>query len=129
MKRYVLPLFVLLPICLVAGVWLEFAFGETGMNRGLMFQRSGALVVLLGTAYGFVDAARYAKIGTSYTPDEIEKINAAMRQGNLVMMVNYKLDLLKHAQDVRGDLLKYEAYVLMLGTFIWGFGDLAYRLF
>lgn len=92
-----------------------------------MFQRSGAIVIMLSTAYGIIAAAAFAKVGDSHTAEEIEKINAAMREGNIIMMVSHKVDLLKLVQDARGNLLRYAAWVIVLGTAISGFGDLAYR--
>ncbi|WP_305825172.1 hypothetical protein [Massilia brevitalea] len=127
MKRYVIPLLILSVLGVCAGVLLEQLYGGVGPSQGLMFQRSGAIIIMLGTAYGILDAAAFAKVGDYHTPSEIEKINAAMREGNLTLMVNYKLDMLRFAQDARGNLLKYAAWVLVLGTAISGFGDLAYR--
>jgi len=84
MKRYVLPLFVLLVACIAASIWLEHVFGEACVNRRLMFQRSGALVVLLGIAYGFVDAARYAKVGEFHSPEEVERTTCTTVSGDHV---------------------------------------------
>lgn len=127
MKRYLLPLLGLTILGLGVGVLLEQLYGGVGSSQGLMFQRAGAIVIMLGTAYGLIDAAAFAKIGDSHTAEEIEKINVAMREGNITMMVSHKVDLLKLAQDARGNLLKYAAWVIVLGTAISGFGDLAYR--
>jgi hypothetical protein len=127
MKRYVLPLVVLTILGVGVGILLEQLYGGVGSGKGLMFQRSGAIIIMLGTAYGIIDAAAFAKMGDSHTAEEIEKINAAMREGNITMMISHKVALLKLAQDARGDLLKYAAWVIVLGTAISGFGNLAYR--
>lgn len=127
MRRYNIVLAVVIVTCVLAGFVLEHLFGESGANRGLMFQRSGALVVLLGTAYGLLDGAGIMRIGDLFTAEQIAEIQAAQGRQDLVAIINKKADLMFAAMTARGYLYRYSATVLALGTLIWGFGDVGYR--
>lgn len=126
LKKYNIVLSILFFVCIAIGVGLELLFGETGPNKGMMFQRSGALIVLLGSAYGLVDGATLTQMGKLYSQAEIDEMNAAAN--NLERSVFFRFELIMRIMDARSLLFKYSVYVLMLGTVVWGFGDIAYRL-
>jgi hypothetical protein len=91
---------------------------------GSIFARSGALVVVLGTLINFVD---FGKINTKeYLSEEnqnniLRNINSG--NGMAAFVIHWKSE-----QDLRDRIIVFQGYVLILGTLIWGFGDLLFCL-
>jgi hypothetical protein len=127
-KKYTIALFVLFIFCLFCGIGMELLWGEQGANKGLMFQRSGALMVILGTAYGLIDGAKTLTLGDQIPLAKLAQIQENQKNKDTIRILNDQAFLLQHAMDARGFFLKYAAIVLLLGTVVWGFGDMFYRL-
>ncbi|NQY33688.1 MAG: hypothetical protein HRT37_01710 [Alteromonadaceae bacterium] len=88
--------------------------------NGTFFARSGALIVILGTLINFFDFGTLDS--KEYLSDEeysnIQK-HIENRNGEKAFQIHWKLE-----QDFRDNLIKFQGYVFILGTLIWGFGDL-----
>ena len=127
MKRFTYFFFGILVFCLLLGTFLELVYGEQGPNAGLMFQRSGALFVIFGTAAGLIDPGRTLHVGHLVPPEEFARIQSAQAEKDAIQMLNAQAKLTMLLLEARNQVLTYVAYVLIVGTAIWGFGDLAWR--
>jgi hypothetical protein len=89
-------------------------------SDGTFFSRSGALIVILGTLINFVD---FGNLNTKeYLPDEVNsKIRTYIenKEDGKAFQLHWKFE-----QEFRDNLIKFQGYVFILGTLIWGFGDL-----
>ncbi|MFT6691468.1 MAG: hypothetical protein ACJAXH_001993 [Colwellia sp.] len=116
-KKYILLIITSLASLLMCAV-AEFYYLDN--SDGTFFSRSGALIVILGTLINFVD---FGNLNTKeYLPDEVNsKIRTYIenKEDGKAFQLHWKFE-----QEFRDNLIKFQGYVFILGTLIWGFGDL-----
>jgi len=89
---------------------------------GSVFARSGALIVILGTLINFVD------FGTIDTTEYLSVKNYNDIQTNINSgngMAAFIIHWMSE-QKLRDRIIKFQGYVLIIGTLIWGFGDILF---
>jgi len=105
---------------------------------GVYFSRSGALIVIVGIIYGLQELpSRLANID-SWARKEARKIRPTIvknirdqgadeETANDVYEKSVEVtieEISKHANKLRKQLVFIESMILIIGTLIWGFGDL-----
>ena len=108
------------------------------MIDGIYFSRSGSLIVVVGIIYGLLDLpSRLANID-SWVENEAKKnkdkileanktegISAAKSEQVFEEVVKDMTDEIKNrAKKARQRLVFIEGSILVIGTLIWGFGDI-----
>ncbi len=91
---------------------------------GSIFARSGALIVIFGTFINFID---FGKVNTKEYLSEENQNNIARNidsgNGMAAFVIHWKSE-----QDFRDRIMMFQGYVFIIGTFVWGFGDLLFCL-
>jgi len=126
-KIYIVVFLVIVTTCLLLG-----GFAEACYPNNDYFQRSGALIVILGVLFGFLDIEKIHM--SEYLPESMMKsfdfkLQEARKAGNHVKFNRVYLEILEARNTFKIKLLKFEGAILMVGTFIWGFGDLLWKLY
>ncbi|SFK29496.1 hypothetical protein [Falsiroseomonas stagni] len=101
---------------MVAGIWLSIATTDW-----MWFARSGAII----TAFGLVLASRkvlIARADLMALLQDMERVDGAERTVRLESFKRLQRDLDRQIMEKAGFAL------LILGTLVWGFGDLIGRL-
>ena len=123
MNRYVLYSLVIVITCLGLGVLLEYLIKPE--VSGSIFARMGAFIVVIGTLISLRDINR-VQIKNIFTKEQIKQIESL--QENFQDRVHSNFLILQWKDECRNKTLQYEGGILVLGTAIWGFGDLLYCL-
>ena len=121
MKRYVLIAFALTVCSVITGVVLEHLFQPNPC--GSLFARMGAAIVIIGTLISLRDFNK-VPVSEYLTQDQVDQINAY--QGRLEGILQSKLLLMEWAEEYKMRIWSYEVSIIVLGTSIWGFGDLMF---
>ena len=121
-NNYYIALIIIIVFCLSLGVT-----GETYFPGNNYFARSGALIVIMGVLLGLVNINKLPM--SFYTKKDCIKnlgdtLHDKKRTTNDVIFNRAYLESLYDQNVLRDRLLKFEAAILITGTFIWGFGDL-----
>jgi hypothetical protein len=118
-KKYTLLIIASLASLLICTV-AELYFLDN--PDGTFFARSGALIVILGTLINFVD---FGTINSKeYLSDDAYsdiQTHIQNKEGEKAFQLHWKFQ-----QNFRDNIIRFQGYVFILGTFIWGFGDLFY---
>jgi hypothetical protein len=83
-----------------------------------MFQRSGAIVVILGTIYGLFDGAKIMKVENLFDPERIASIQKAQAENNFGGLMSAQFEMIMAMMTARANLYKYSVMVLLAGTII-----------
>lgn len=109
---YLIPVFLLAAISFPIFAW--FGILSLDDNNGDWFQRSGSLVVLCAAIIEYI----LFRINISATPASGDKTASGSDRKTSAMYLRYIL------------ALKYiTAVVAIVGTIIWGYGDLIFAIF
>lgn len=121
MKRYVFIAVVLTVFSLLLGVLLETYLEPD--DPGSMFARMGALIVIIGTLISLRDFDN-VKISEFMTQEQGDQVNSL--QGRLEGVLQSKFLMLEWREQYQKKIWLYEASIIIIGTAVWGFGDLVY---
>ncbi len=123
------PFLILSGICIVS-ISLYVDWGSESFE---WFQRSGSLLVMVGAILGYRSVIRLGKRGVGGAPDggRIGKVKESyIKDGRQMVKVEYSPEQI--AYDRQLNLDKFAGYVgaiyAILGTIIWGYGDLLGRI-
>ncbi len=121
MKRYVFIAVVLTMLSLLLGVLLEIYLEPD--NSGSMLARMGAFIVITGTLISLRDFDN-VKLNEFMTPEQVDQVNSL--QGRLEGVLQSKFLILEWREQYQKKIWLYEASIIIIGTAVWGFGDLVY---
>jgi hypothetical protein len=121
MKRYVFIAVILTVLSLLLGICLEIYFEPD--NPGSMLTRMGALIVIIGTLISLRDFDK-VKLSEFMTKEQADQVNSL--QGRLEGILQSKFLMLEWREQYLKKIWLYEANIIIIGTAVWGFGDLLY---
>jgi hypothetical protein len=126
MKKYIFIFSGLVIFSMILGAVFEAMFPPE--TKGSIFARSGAAIVVLGSLFSLIDLSK-VPIAKYWTLDEIDKANKRIGENpDKLEIIRTQFELLYRSINYKETIFKFEAFVLIFGTFIWGFGDYIYLI-